>query len=131
MVLEIIREKYPEQYETADRVLHTYTQGYYANMVIAKKAVFDAYAKWLFDILFEVEKRIQKDVETRDSYQQRVYGFLSERLMTVYVALHPELRVKEVPVVFIEDNKKLWHKYVFRYWRRKILKKLGFRKENK
>ncbi|MBR6231612.1 MAG: DUF4422 domain-containing protein, partial [Alphaproteobacteria bacterium] len=131
IVLDVIKEKYPEQYETAIQVLHTCTQGYYANMLIAKKAAFNDYAKWLFDILFEVEKRIQADVETRNAYQQRVYGFLSERLMTVYIALHPELKIKEVPVVFIEEDKKAWRKYLFRYWRRKILKKLGFKKEKK
>ena len=93
IVLDVIKEKYPDQYETAYKVLHNETQGYYANMLIAKKSVFDAYAKWLFDILFEVEKRIQKDVETRDSYQQRVYGFLSERMLLIYIFLHPELKI--------------------------------------
>ena len=85
-----------------------------------KREVFNAYARWLFDILFEVEKRIQKDVETRDSYQKRVYGFLSERMMTVYIVLHPELKIKEVPLLFIEEDKHKWHKYLFRYWRRKF-----------
>ena len=98
-------------------------------MLVAKKEVFDAYAEWLFDILFEVEKRIQKDVEKRDTYQKRVYGFLSERLMTIYIDLHPELKVKEVPVIFIEENKKKWRKYIFRYWKRKLLN--IFKKEKK
>ena len=131
MVLDVIKEKYPNQYETAYQVLHTEIEGYYANMLVTKKEIFDAYAEWIFGILFEVEKRIQKEVETRDTHQQRVYGFLAERLMTVYIALHPELKIKEVPIVFIEDNKKAWRKYVFRSWKRKILEKLGLRKDYK
>lgn len=119
-VLDVIKEKYPDQYQMAYETLHDSTTGYYFNMLVAKKEEFDNYAKWLFDILFEVEKRIQKDVEIRDSYQKRVYGFLSERLMTVYIALHPELKIKEVPLLFIEEDKHKWYKYLFRYWRRKF-----------
>ena len=126
--LDIIKEKYPHQYQTASKVLHDETRGYYANMLVAKKKVFDNYAKWLFDILFELEKRIQKDVETRDTYQQRVYGFLSERLITVYVALHPELKVKELPIIFVEENKKMWHKYIFHYWKTKTFAILGIKR---
>ena len=130
-VLKVIKKQYPEQYEKACQILHTATQGYYGNMLVAKKAVFDAYAEWLFGILFEVEKRIQKDVHKRDVYQQRACGFLAERLMTVYVALHPELRVKEVPMVFVETDKQAWKKYIFCYWKHKILARLGLRKERK
>ena len=100
-------------------------------MLIAKRAVFNDYAKWMFDILFAVEKRIQPTLKNRDDYQQRVYGFLSERLITVYIALHPELKVGEFPTVFIDDDKKAWRKYIIRYWKRKILQKLGFRKGGK
>lgn len=107
ITLEVIKEKYPEQYRIAHDTLHNSTTGYYANMLIARKEVFDAYAEWLFDILFEVEKRIQKDVKQRNSYQKRSYGFLSERLMTVYMLLHSELKVKEVPLLFIEKQKEV------------------------
>lgn len=129
--LQIIKQKHPKEYETANKILHTETQGYFFNMLIAKKTVFDNYAKWLFDILFELEKRIQSDVATREPYQQRVYGFLAERLMTVYIALHPELKVKVVPVIFVEEDTKVWRRYIVRYWKRKILQKLGLRKKHK
>jgi hypothetical protein len=48
-------------------------------------------------------------------------------MMTVWIALHPELKIKEVPIVFIEENKKRWRKYLFRRWRSNIFK--VFRKE--
>ena len=52
------------------------------NLFIAKKEVFDEYCKWLFDILFEVEK--YADLSGYDDYQKRLYGFLSERLIRVF-----------------------------------------------
>lgn len=128
VLLDIIKEKHPEQYKTAYHVLHTTTTGYYANMLIAKKDVFDAYAKWMFGILFAVEEKIHADVLLRDTYQQRVYGFLSERMMTIYMALHPELKVKEVPVLYIEENEKQWKRYKRRQLKHKILSYLRLRK---
>lgn len=130
LVLKVIKEKYPNQYKIAHQTLKTATKGYFANMLLAKKKVFDAYAKWLFDILFEVEKQIQPKVLKRTPYQQRVYGFLSERLMTVYIALHPELKVKTVPCLFIEEDKKEYRKYMMRYYKRKILTAIGLRKKD-
>ena len=109
LILDIIKEKYPEMYNTAVNVSNKHYM-YAANMLICKKELFDKYANWLFDILFETEKRIQQDVLTRDDYQQRVYGFLSERLMNVFISYHSELKVKEVPLLFYEENEKKYKK---------------------
>ena len=65
------------------------------NLLMAPKPIFDAYCEWLFDILFEVEKRT--DVSSYDNYQQRIYGFLSERLIRVFL-LANAYKVKEVRV---------------------------------
>lgn len=69
------------------------------NMVIARKELLDEYCKWLFDILFEVERRI--DISSYDAYQKRVFGFLSERLFRVWLMNQP-FRVKEIPIIFLE-----------------------------
>lgn len=105
--LDIIREKYgSEIYELAQSTLKNNFEGYFGNILITSKKIFDEYASWLFDILFKVEKHIQSEVNQRDTYQQRVYGFLSERLMTVFIAIHPELKVKELPILFLTENRK-------------------------
>ena len=72
-------------------------------MLICKKDRFDNYCKWLFDILFELEKRIEI---SSDSYQARVFGFLSERLMLLYVATN-NLRVKEMNVTKLDLKKEV------------------------
>lgn len=75
---------------------------YQYNMMITKKDIFDSYCEWLFKILFELEKRI--DISDYDTYNSRIYGFLSERLFNVWVE-HKKLKVKKCEVYCIEDSK--------------------------
>lgn len=127
LLIRILKEKYPTYSDMVDKVLKCNSQGYFANMVIAKKPIFDMYAAWLFDILFEMEKQIQPEVENRDTYQKRVYGFLSERLTGLFVALHPELKIKELPVIFVEEDRRKWCTYKLRRLKRKILSYCGLK----
>lgn len=129
LVLDIIKQKYPSDYEIAVKELKENSQMYIGNMIIANKKIFDQYAEWLFSILFEVEKKIQSDVLNRDSYQQRVYGFLAERLTGVFVAIHNELRVKHLPLVFVEEDNKKYIKYRFKQFKRRILTAIGLGKK--
>lgn len=96
--IEIILHKYPEYKESIKSFLEESNIFYIGNMFIAPKKWFDEYCKWLFDILFELEKQITINI---DPYQARVFGFLSERLFTLYI-LHNKLKIKELPILFIE-----------------------------
>ena len=53
---KIIEVKYPEYLEEFDK-LHKRTSAHMFNMFIMKKEVLNDYCNWLFDILFELEKR--------------------------------------------------------------------------
>lgn len=79
---EVIADIYPDYLDSFDSCMKS-DSFYLANMIYARKEVFDFYSEWLFDILFQVEKRI--DISDRDAYQKRVFGFLSERLLKVWV----------------------------------------------
>lgn len=129
ITLDVIKKLYPDQYDTACNVLKNSSQMYRGNIIIAKKEIFDKYARWLFSILFEVEKIIHPNVLKRDVYQQRVYGFLAERLMGVFLAVHKDLKVKELPLLFIEESKLKWRKYQFKKFKRKILTAIGLGKK--
>lgn len=56
---------------------------YCGNLMVTKKKWFDEYAAWLFSIFDVVEKKI--DVSAYDDYHKRVYGFLSEQLLYVWI----------------------------------------------
>lgn len=100
---QAIAELYPESLKSFDDVMNAHTF-YYGNMFICKKKLLDEYCEWLFDILFAIEGKI--DIERyATAYQQRIYGFLAERLLQVWVA-QAKLRVKEFPV-FNTENKRL------------------------
>ncbi len=82
---EILKEKYAHStfYETFVRLVNG-PETYFGNLFVTSKEKFDAYAEWLFDIFFEVQKRI--DLETdEDDYHKRVFGFISEFLLLVWV----------------------------------------------
>jgi len=97
--IEVILEKYPEYRTSVERYFNHGNILYLCNMFIAPKQWFYNYCTWLFDILFEVEKRISI---SEDPYQRRVIGFLSERLFTLYI-LHNKFKTKELPILFIEN----------------------------
>lgn len=79
----------------AGHSLHLY------NMLIAPAEEFDAYCRWLFAVLTQVEQGV--DLTDYTPYEQRLYGFLGERLLNVWVT-HRGLRVKTLPVKNTEQR---------------------------
>lgn len=79
---KIIQEQYPTYLNAYDTVIqHTY--GYMFNMMIMKYDLLDEYCTWLFNILFELKKRI--DMPQLDSFQGRYYGRISEIIFNVWL----------------------------------------------
>lgn len=97
---EVIQEKYPEFLSTFERLIHG-PNTYFGNIFITSKSAYDHYCKWLFDILFEVEKRT--DFTGYNGYQKRLFGFLSEFLQTVWIQYH-NLNVKEYMVGMLGEK---------------------------
>lgn len=98
MAGKIIKEKYPEYYAEFKK-LKTRTSAHMFNMIIAKREILEDYCNWLFDILFELEKRT--DAKLYDAFHARFYGRISELLLDVYINTRG-LNYVEVPVVDIE-----------------------------
>lgn len=95
---EIIKEKYPEYLEEFNK-LKTRTSAHMFNMFIMKKDKLDEYCTWLFDILFELEKRV--DNSKYDSFHARFYGRVSELLLDVWLNTNG-YSYKEVKVISME-----------------------------
>ena len=100
MCREVIKEKMPEYLSDYDKVIHG-KKAVMCNMFIMKKSLLNEYCEWLFNILFEVEKKI--DITERDTYQKRVYGFLSERLFNVWLCSR-KLKLYHLPVYLPNDK---------------------------
>ncbi|MCR5545084.1 MAG: DUF4422 domain-containing protein [Lachnospiraceae bacterium] len=103
MAKEIIGEKYPEYLPYVDRA-YGQTWGYMFNMFIAKKTYGDAYLQWLFDILFEMENRM--DVSKLTDFHKRLFGRVSEILFNVWIlkSIEEGMVVKEVSYLAIEEE---------------------------
>ena len=88
---DIIKILFPEDTQAFEEVMHQ-DKYYFGNLCVMKKSLFDAYCDWLFTIFFEMEKYI--DVSSYDDYHKRLFGFLSEELLLVYITAK-RLKVKE------------------------------------
>lgn len=96
----VLKEMYPDYIPAAEKVFQSNRVHFY-NMFVMRRDLFKSYMKWLFDILSEVEARIQ--IPYDDKVQRRVFGYLAERLFNVYI-VHHRLQVKEQPIIFLQDN---------------------------
>lgn len=95
----IIEEKCPEYLGEFDK-LHKRTSAHMFNMFIMKKEILDEYCTWLFDILFELEKRT--DASKYDSFHARFYGRISELLLDVWVNRN-KIKYEEVKVMDMQN----------------------------
>lgn len=73
---------------------------FFGNITIMRKAYFQEYCDWLFQILDKAEEEI--DISKYDAYQRRIWGFIAERLTNVYVnyarAVH-QPKIASLPLV--------------------------------
>lgn len=97
---QVIIDVYPEYLEAYDLVMKR-TSAHMFNMMIMKKDKLDTYCAWLFDVLGEIEQRL--DISNYDKYQNRVYGFISELLLDVWLEKN-NFSFKEVKVVHLEGE---------------------------
>lgn len=72
------------------------------NMLITRKNILDDYCSFLFPILEKLEQLI--DISERNGYQQRVFGFLAERLFQTWLIKNDSLDLIEFPVYNIENS---------------------------
>lgn len=95
---EIIKEKSSDDLHAFDAVMNR-RSGHRFNMFIMKREAFHEYCDWLFPLLFELEKRI--DISAYDAYNKRVFGFIGERLLDVWL-MNQKYRCTELKVLELE-----------------------------
>lgn len=98
---KVMKEDYPEYYGSFKKVMKR-TWAHMFNMFIMKRQPLDEYCTWMFDVLAKVEQ--QTDISTYSVYEQRVYGFLSELLLDVWLDQNPQYSTYEAKYVFMEHT---------------------------
>ena len=126
LLRKILAKESPEYLDSYDEFLNE-KEIYNYNMFICRKEIADDYFKWLFNIL-EIFKD-QTDFSQYEKGNARILGYLSERLLNVYVKKH-KLKVNEkyvlhsearLPIHIIIENKFPFIKNSIKY----LLKVLG------
>ena len=92
---QIIAEKYPTYVPAFER-LKERSSAHMFNMFILRRDHLDAYCTWLFDILFELERRV--DASQYTAFHARFFGRVSELLFDVWLENNP-LDCATVPLV--------------------------------
>ena len=114
---EALAERCPEYLAVYDREMAK-RSGHRFNMSVMRRGLFDAYCAWLFPILFEIENRL--DTSGYDAYSARVFGFLAERLLDVWIETN-HVPYTEMPVMITESQ----------HWLRKgtrfVMRKIGYK----
>ena len=87
--------------------------GHRFNMLVMRRSLFCAYSEWLFSVLAEAER----ELEGAGRGTPRVYGFLAERLLDVWLEVNRP-RVKELPVMNLESQH--WPKKIAAFLKRKL-----------
>ena len=109
---EIIARDYPSYLAAFDHRMKK-RSGHYFNRFIGRKDIVKGYLDWLFAILLKLEKEI--DLSSYSEYDQRVFGFVSERLLDVYIEAN-HLTFTEQKYDFMEHQN--WIKKGFAFLKR-------------
>ena len=99
-VRNIFARKYSGYMGMYRRVMRA-TSGHRYNMFIMRRRIFDAYCSWLFEILFDLRAKL--DISNYSDYDRRVFGFVGERLLDVWLSAN-HLASREVKVVNLESQ---------------------------
>ena len=97
---KVIREKTPEYYDAFKTVMNR-TSAHMFNMFVMKRDLFDQYCEWLFEILLEVDQRI--DVAGYDRMQTRAVAYYGEFMLDIWMEKNG-IPYKEMKVMFMEKQ---------------------------
>ena len=92
---DVVAELTPDYLAAFDNVMASQSASY-CNMLVAPRRLFNEYCSWLFAVLAEVENRI--DISRYSVQEARVFGYLSELLLNVWVSRN-SLTTALLPVV--------------------------------
>ena len=105
-ILPSIKLLYPEYVENYYKEFFEPTMSF-CNMMICKKELFDQYCEFLFNVLFDAEKRW---LDAGIGVAPREMGYISEYLLNCWIRHNKHLRICYKPIALFEDTNKIGFK---------------------
>lgn len=99
----LVEIKYPEYFDAYKKVFYDANTMIGHNMFILSWENFNKYCEWVFDILLEIETKI--DPRDYPVNQVRVFGYMHELLLAVYIEKH-KLRTFISQLTWISNDSK-------------------------
>lgn len=101
-LFKIIKNNCPDYYESLEQVFYGRSLHLY-NMFITNRTLFNSYMEWMFPLLFELQK-LNLFVDY-GPYQQRVFGFLAERLFNVWIKYNfDNIKIKYLRAINLDSE---------------------------
>lgn len=100
-ILEKMYPSYKDDIMTYNKSLY----GYYTNIFVMRRDIFNEYCEWLFGILLELEQRI--DISQYDYQEARIYGYISEWLFGIFIThlqRNSDVRLKELQRTIVHNT---------------------------
>ena len=79
---DVVAQNYPQYLSNFDKAMHR-RKAHMFNMFIMRKKVFESYCNFVFGVLSKLENII--DISNYSVQEARVYGYISELLMDVWL----------------------------------------------
>lgn len=92
------------------------------NMFIMSWNEFDKYCTWLFSVLSKVENKI--NISNYNNVQRRIYGYMAERLLNIYIEAQ-NIKTYKYPVVQFTDSLTLNNQSFIEYCIKSSIKKIS------
>lgn len=95
LMKEVLLQIYPEY----EKDFYRFAKSHYiyaVNMFVTNTSIFNDYMEWIFNIFSHLSQKIELPT---NPYQYRVYSYLAERLINLFV-MHNRYKVKRVPLLF-------------------------------
>lgn len=107
---KLIKYEYNDYYDSFNKIMHSNSSSY-CNMAVMTREDFKEYCSWLFELLKKYEKFV--DLTGYSKQEQRIYGFMSEFLLNVWIDKKNK-NVKYVnSMLYTESNLKNFLKKIY------------------
>ena len=126
--IEIVKRDYPDYVKDMEDILYN-NKLYICLNYVMKRELFNAWCKWLFDILFKIEPELDYS-QYKDYGSVRAPAYVAERFLSVWLkhqAENKNIKIKEKPNYILDNfNPKMSGKMI-KYKHKTIINLFGIK----